>query len=181
MQPNDVLSTGPLRHLSRKRTEVIRQHEKIFTHNTGAGAVRMTRGPRPHRALSDAIPIAKARGLIQMAMGGPERIYDLSIVSKIPITFASVAFAPKILASVPELVEYYKNDLARLRVIARDVTIIRELWIRSRHGTWRFFQITPDTLVEIDREGNRIDLGKTVEYLADVATREQAGGTPPSS
>lgn len=137
----------------------------------------MTRGPRPHRALADAIPIAKARGLIKVAMGGPERIYDISIVSKIPITFASVAFAPKILASVPELVEYYKKDLARLRVIARDASVIIELWIRSRHGTWRFFQVTPNTLVEIDREGKRIDFGKTVGYLAGVATREQAGGT----
>ena len=137
----------------------------------------MSRGPRPHRALHDAIPIAKARGLIQMATGGPERIYDISIVSKIPITFASVAFAPKILASIPELVDYYKKDLARLRVIARDAAIVIELWIRSRHGTWRFFQVTPDTLVELDREGKRIEFGKTIEYLAGVATREQAGGT----
>jgi hypothetical protein len=135
----------------------------------------MTRGPRPHRALADAIPIAKARGLIQLAMGGPERVYDIAIVSKIPIRFVSVAFAPKILAPVPELAEYYTNDLARLRVIARDVTVVTELWIRSRHGTWRFFQVTPDTLVEIDREGNRIDCGRTMEYLAGVATREQAG------
>ena len=137
----------------------------------------MTRGPRPHRALHDAVPIAKARGLIQVAAGGPERIYDISIVSTIPITFASVAFAPKILAPVPELVEYYKNDLARLRVIARDAAVVIELWIRSRHGTWRFFLVTPDTLVEIDREGKRIESGKTIEYLAGVAGRELAGET----
>jgi hypothetical protein len=137
----------------------------------------MTRGPRAHRALADAIPIAKARGLIQMAMGGPERIYDISIISKIPIIFASVAFAPKILASVPELVEYYRKDLARLRVIARDASVIIELWIRSRHGTWRFFQVTPDTLVEIDREGKRIEFGSNMEYLAGVASREREGRT----
>lgn len=53
----------------------------------------MSRGARPHRALADAIPIAKARGLIQMAMGGPERIYDISIVSKIPVVFASHSYA----------------------------------------------------------------------------------------
>ena len=77
---------------------------------------RSARGPRAHRAIKDAIPIAKARGLIQLATGGPERIYDISIVSKIPIVFVSVMFAPQILAPVPELVDYYKNDLARLRV-----------------------------------------------------------------
>ncbi len=101
--------------------------------------VRAPRGPRAHRAIDDALPIAKARGITQLAMGGPERIYDISIVSKIPIVFASIMFAPKILASIPELAEYYKNDLARLRLIARDAAVTLELWIRSRHGTWRFF------------------------------------------
>lgn len=141
----------------------------------------MSRGARPHRALADAIPIAKARGLIQMAMGGPERIYDISIVSKIPVVFASVMFAPKILASVPELVEYYQNDLARLRLIARDAAVTIELWIRSRHGTWRFFQVTPSTLVEIDREGKRLESGQTIAYLAGVAAREQGGANPSPS
>ena len=32
--------------------------------------------PRAHKAFDEAIPIAKARGLIPMAMGGPERIYE---------------------------------------------------------------------------------------------------------
>jgi hypothetical protein len=130
---------------------------------------------RAHRALKDAIPIAKARGLISLAMGGPERIYDLSIVSKIPIVFATIMFAPKILATVPELAEYYGSDLARLRVIARDAAVSTELWIRSRHGTWRFFQVTPSTIVEIDRDGKRLESGKTIEYLAGVAAREQGG------
>ena len=139
----------------------------------------MSRGARPHRALDDAIPIAKARGLIQMAMGGPERIFDIAIVSKIPIVFASIMFAPKILAPVPELAEYYRNDLARLRVIARDTAVVIELWIRSRHGTWRFFQVMPSSLVEIDREGKRLESGQTIGYLAGVAARELEGvGTP---
>ena len=127
------------------------------------------------RAMKDAIPIAKTRGLIQRAMGGPERIYDISIVSKIPIVFASIMFAPKILASIPELADYYRKDLARLRVIARDAAVVIELWIRSRHGTWRFFQVTPSSLIEIDREGKRFESGQTLEYLAGVALRERDG------
>ena len=139
------------------------------------------RSGRAHRAFRDAIPIAKARGLIQLALGGPERIYDLSIVSKIPVVFATIMFAPKILAPVPELVDYYASDLARLRVIALDAAVVTELWIRSRHGTWRFFQVTPSTIVEIDRDGNRLESGKTIKYLAGVAERENGGGvTSPS-
>ena len=52
----------------------------------------MTRGPRPHRALAEAIPIAKARGFIQMTLSGPERVFDIAIISKIPVTFARVMF-----------------------------------------------------------------------------------------
>ncbi|PKL64219.1 MAG: hypothetical protein CVV32_09765 [Methanomicrobiales archaeon HGW-Methanomicrobiales-3] len=137
----------------------------------------MSRGARPHKALDEAIPIAKARGLIQMALGGPERIFDIAIVSKIPVTFVGIMFAPKILAAIPELAEYYRKDLARLRLIARDAAVTIELWIRSRHGTWRFFQVTPSTLVEIDREGKRLESGQTIAYLAGVALREQGGAT----
>ncbi len=124
----------------------------------------MSRGPRPHRALAEVIPIARTRGIIQTALSGPERIYDLSIVSKIPHIFVSVAFAPKILASIPELADYYKKDLARLRLIARDAANVIELWIRSRHGTCRYFQVTPSSLVEVDREGKRLVSARSFSY-----------------
>jgi len=41
----------------------------------------MTRGPRPPRALTEAIPIAKAHGIIQMALNGPERVFEITIIS----------------------------------------------------------------------------------------------------
>jgi hypothetical protein len=113
----------------------------------------MRRGPRPHRALAEAIPIAKARGIVQMALSGPERIFDIAIISKIPVTFARVMFAPAILATTRQLADDFKEEIAQLRVIARDAAITAELWLRSKHGTWRFFLVTPAGLVEIDREG----------------------------
>ena len=133
----------------------------------------MTRGPRPPKALDEAVPIAKARGIIQLTMSGPERIYDISIISKIPVTFSRVMFAPKILATVHELADYYRKEIAQLRLIARDAAVTAELWIRSKHGTWRFFLVTPDFLVEIDREGKRIESGQTIPYLAGLALGER--------
>ncbi len=116
----------------------------------------MTRGPRPHRALADAILIAKARGITQLALSGPERIFDMAIISTIPVRFVRVMFAPAIHAGVPELARGFGDEITLLRMIARDDAITAELWIRSRHGTWRFFLVTPHTLVELDREGNRL-------------------------
>jgi hypothetical protein len=133
----------------------------------------MTRGPRPHRAIADAVPIAKERGIAQLVMSGPERIFDIAIVSKLPITFARVMFAPAILASIPDLADYFKTEITQLRLIASDAAITAELWLRSKHGTWRFFRVTPNTLVEIDRQGNRIVGAQKVSYMTGALVREE--------
>jgi hypothetical protein len=99
----------------------------------------MTRGPRPHRALAEAVPIAKARGIVQLALGGPERVFDIAIISMVPVTFARVIFAPAILATTRQLADEFKEEIAQLRIIARDAAITAELWLRSKHGTWRSF------------------------------------------
>ena len=122
----------------------------------------MTRGPRPHRAIAEAVPIAKARGIVQMATSGPERIFDIAIISKIPVTFSRVMFAPEILATIQDLAEYYQKEIDQLRVIARDAAVTAELWLRSKHGTWRFFLVTPNSLVEIGRDGKPVMSGQTL-------------------
>jgi hypothetical protein len=122
----------------------------------------MSRGPRPHRALEEAVPIAKARGIVQMTLSGPERIFDIAIISKVPVAFVRVMFAPAILATIQELTGEFKEEVSQLRLIARDTAITAELWLRSKHGTWRFFLVTPNSLVEIDREGKRIVSGQTL-------------------
>jgi hypothetical protein len=105
-------------------------------------------------------------------MSGPERIFDIAIVSKIPVTFSRVMFAPAILATVHELADYYRQEIAQLRLIARDTAVTAELWIRSKHGTWRFFLVTPSALVEIDREGKRIESARDVSYMAGTLAEE---------
>jgi len=122
----------------------------------------MSRGPRPHRALTEAIPIAKARGIIQLALSGPERIFDIAIISKVPVTFTRVMFAPEILATTRQLTDDFKEEIAQLRIIARDAAITAELWLRSKHGTWRFFLVTPNALVEIDHGGKPVVSGQTL-------------------
>jgi len=127
---------------------------------------------RPHRALAEAIPIAKARGIVQLALGRPERVFDIAIISKIPVTCARVMFAPVILATTQQLAEDFKEEIAQPRIIARDAAITTELLLRSKHGTWRFFLVRPDTLVEIDRGGNRLVSGQTVSYVTGTPVSE---------
>ena len=133
----------------------------------------MTRGPRPHRAITDAVPIAKERGIAQLVMSGPERVFDIAIISKVPVSFARIMFAPAILAGMPELADYFKKEITQLRLIARDAAITAELWIRSKHGTWRFFLVRPDALVEIDQQGNRLVSVQMVSYTNGALVREE--------
>jgi len=121
----------------------------------------MSRGPRPHRALAEAIPIAQVRGVIQMSGLGPDRIFDISIISRIPVAFVRVMFAPQILGAVTRIAVDFKDEISQLRIIARDAAITAELWMRSKHGTWRFFLVTGTGLVEIDRDGKPLPAGGT--------------------
>jgi len=87
-------------------------------------------------------------------------------------------FAPAILATVYEPADYYRKEIAQIRRIARDAAITAELWIRSKHGTWRFFLVTPNSLAGIDREGKRLESGQTVSYVGGAVFGE--GGSAPS-
>jgi hypothetical protein len=122
----------------------------------------MSRGPRPHRALAEAIPIARTRGIVQVSGLNPERVFDIAIVSMIPVAFIRVMFAPQILGAAAEFADDFKSEIAELRVIARDAAIATELWLRSKHGTWRFFRITATGLDEIDRNGRPLMMGQTI-------------------
>jgi hypothetical protein len=62
-------------------------------------------------------------------------------------------FAPEILAATRQLADDFKEEISHLRVIARDAAITAGFWLRSKHGTWRFFLVRPAGLVEIDRDG----------------------------
>src|SRR5665647_1276775 len=106
-----------------KKEKESTHHEKTHEKPNKNGVCSMTRGPRPHRALIEAIPISKARGIIQLALSGPERVFDIAIISKVPVTFARVMFAPAILATVQQLADDFKEEIAQLRVIARDAAI----------------------------------------------------------
>jgi hypothetical protein len=157
-----LLVTGPDDTMKTKLE--VAHHEKTHKKPYETEVPPMSRGPRPHRALAEAIPIAKARGIIQLALGGPERVFDIAIISKLPVTFVRIMFAPEILATIQQFADNFKEEIAQLRVIARDAAITAELWLRSKHGTWRFFLVTPSTLVEIDREGKRLLSGQSVAY-----------------
>jgi len=71
-------------------------------------------------------------------------------------------FALAILATIHQLADDFKEEIARLRIIARDAAITAEIWIRSKHGTWRFFLVTTDSLAGNDREEKLPEPGQKI-------------------
>lgn len=113
----------------------------------------MSRGPYPGRTLAAALPIAEIRGTvhrIQSARGG---LYDIVIATAVPVAFVRVRYADRINLSLAETEDFYRDAIEGLRAIVSTENISRELWLRSRHGTWRFFRVITPGLVELSRDG----------------------------
>jgi len=120
-----------------------------------APAVRKAaRTRRPRQALPAAIAIARKRGFVQQTRECRGALYHFTINGPGLVAFARVRFERDILATLPAISAEFARDIARLRTIVQAACISRELWIRSLHGTFRFFRVMPEGLVEIDHEGN---------------------------
>ena len=113
----------------------------------------MSRGPRPFQTLRDAIPIARMRGTVQMAERGPEALFDFMIAQTKPVAVVSVKYTEYIRALLADIARDFDDEIRRLRSITQDAALSCELWLRSRYGTWRFFRVMPDALIEIGRDG----------------------------
>ncbi|MFA4876238.1 MAG: hypothetical protein WC586_02410 [Methanoregula sp.] len=135
----------------------------------------MSRGPLPWQAIDNAIEIAQLRGIVQEAGHRPEYLYDFTIVSTVPVVFVAVKYSLRILAPVTELAWDFRQVIHPLQSIIRDNAVSRELWLRSRHGSWRFFRITDSGLIELDRHGNLLG-----EKICDGGEVIPEGGFPVS-
>jgi hypothetical protein len=129
----------------------------------------MSRAARPRRALPDAISLARLRGQVQVTHRSREALFHFAIIAAGIVAFVRVRYAAQILATVPEIAAEFRTDISRLRAIVQATGISRELWLRSRHGTWRFFRVTADGLVEIGRDG------QVCPDTGDAATGPVAG------
>jgi hypothetical protein len=113
----------------------------------------MSRGPPAHLTIGGAVGIASERGLVHVIAAGRETLFDLTIAMITPMVFVRAKFTEKICAAIDEIAADFREEIRRLRLVAQDPGLACELWLRSRNGTWRFFRVTMDAIVEIQRNG----------------------------
>jgi hypothetical protein len=113
----------------------------------------MSRGPYPGRSLASALPIAEIRGMVHRSRSTRGSLYDIVIATAVPVAFVRVKYADRIDLTLAETEEFHREAINRLRAIVSTENISRELWLRSRHGTWRFFRVMKTGLIELSRNG----------------------------
>lgn len=109
----------------------------------------MSRGPVSATALMDALAIAGRRGSVILIQPGRESPCNFEIVSRRESVFVTVKMSRNIRGPAEEIEARYRDDIFRLRMIFGASHVRKELWVRSRYGRWRFFEVTDTGIAEV--------------------------------
>jgi hypothetical protein len=84
---------------------------------------------------------------------GLESVCDFFIRTAACVVFVKTRRTDKIIATIKEIEHAYQDLIAELRLFPASAQILLELWIYSKHGTYRFFRIGETGLAEVGRDG----------------------------
>jgi hypothetical protein len=68
-----------------------------------------------------------------------------------------------------EILHRYQRDIASLHRVALTSVTAREFWVRSPNGTWQFFLIRHDSVMEIQADGMYIPCGSLPVWTGDIS------------
>jgi len=112
----------------------------------------MTRGRPPGQALKEAKIIAKRQGKLCENTNGRGVLYDFAIHLARVLIYVRVKRIKREARTIEEIITACTSDIARLRCIPPTAGLIRELWVRTPKGNWRFFALLDDRITEIPPE-----------------------------
>ena len=116
----------------------------------------MTRGPLPIKAIRRAIENAAARGAVMdRDLFGRFRIGFILFCAMLTV-FVRVRRSRSRLMSPEDCAAEYRIDVLILRRIPLTGVVARELWLLSPWGTWQYFRVLDDRLIEIRANGSPV-------------------------
>jgi hypothetical protein len=137
----------------------------------------MKRGRPATRGIDDAVTIAQKRGCVMRVTYSPESVCDFFIRTVTFVIFVRVVRFEKIVAPANEIGHECRGIIAELRLFPQSLQIQTELWVYSKHGTYRFFRLTGAGLEEIPQNGEP----GTAAPAGDETRPDEAGaGETPS-
>jgi hypothetical protein len=116
----------------------------------------MTRGPLPENAFRKAAEIGGLRGTLKWFDRKDRDGTSFAIFGTDLVALVGIRRARRIWAGPEEICREFRETIAKLKAAVLTRTVMRELWLCSYHGTWRFFQIVGWDLAELDQLGKPV-------------------------
>jgi len=127
----------------------------------------MTRGRPSTTGISGAVTVARARGEFVPIGNCPESVFSFLIRTPATLTFVRVQYVTSLYLPVADVGDQLRDLIAQLR--SRRSPAVAELWMYNKHGSYRWFRIGDNGLIELDNRGDAL------------ATDEQEGNAGPDT
>jgi len=141
----------------------------------------MTRGRRPLNAIDEAVEIAGRRGNVEQVTGKRGRAFDFIIFEPYRNVFVKVKRSQTSFTYALEILHRYQREIASLHRVALTSVTAREFWVRSPNGTWQFFLIRHDSVMEIRADGMYIPSESLPVRTGDLSGSPPDGTNDPVS
>lgn len=143
----------------------------------------MTKGRPPYLALKESRAIAGRQGKISQNTKGRGLLYDFLLHFMLVTVAIRVKRTRKVVTEMDQILSLCRREIAGLRRVPSSAVFVRELWVRSPIGTWQFFLVLDDTIVEMPAEllpGNRSGARPVKEEAPGPDRSGLQGGAPPA-
>lgn len=109
----------------------------------------MTRGRPPRQATREALGIAEKYGTPRDISAAKGTLGDLAIFCQNVTIFVRVKRIRSQLSDRQDVLTKFKKEILGLLKIPQTGVVLRELWVRSPRGSWQYFRILDNDILEI--------------------------------
>jgi hypothetical protein len=134
----------------------------------------MSRGKSPDRALDQAKEIAGRRGEARLVPGKRGDSFDLIIFENFRTIFVKVKRSLTNFSWPREVLHQYQREIAHVHRVPLTAVTAREFWVRHPNGTWQFFLIRHDSIIEIQSDGTWTPLAELPIVTSEPAREESS-------
>jgi hypothetical protein len=114
----------------------------------------VTRGRRPLVALKEAYEIAMKRGQVMPVSEGRCDHFHFILFTKNRVTFIKVKRMLSDISDPKEIMQNYEREIRYLARVPLNAVDAREFWARSPRGTFHFFLIEKDRILDLQADGS---------------------------
>lgn len=115
--------------------------------------------PMP-RGIELAVPVALRRGFVGVFIRSLVAPAELLITGGGRFVLVGLRYARRFSAGIAEIEAEFAEAIAALRLLPRTGPVRCELWLYSRYGSLRHFDVADDGLTELDAYGMPLDAAK---------------------